>query len=238
MNTLHRGDTHFLYDDSLIDDVSDSALFRHVDNSSSDSHIINNTAQGRGAAVFFKYNHLSLVYKHYQRGGLVARFLHDKCFGIKLKNTRSFREWNLLHQLQILGLPSPVPVAARVIKSGLLYQADMVMKEIENTVTLADLCLKSDVDAAIWENVGQCIKQFHDNNVYHADLNARNILIGKEGGVYLIDFDKGCFRGFNDSWKASNLSRLNRSLLKFVSLNKPFYYAENNWAQLLDGYNR
>lgn len=236
MNMLHSGNMHFLYDPTLIDDVSDTALFEHEESLMLAAQLVKSTAQGRGEAVFFKYKDLSLVYKHYQRGGLVARILHDQYFGIKLETTRAFREWCLLRELQLLDLSSPVPVAARVIRSGLLYRADLVMREIENTATLADLCFKTAVEAETWFNVGQCIKRFHDHDVYHADLNARNILIGKDGMVYLLDFDKGCFRHSNDSWKASNLSRLNRSLVKFQSSDKPFHYKGNNWDQLLSGY--
>ena len=234
--TFHSGNTHFLYDAALVDDVSDTALFEHVNNLSPDSQSMKSTAQGRGTAVFFRHDQLSLVYKHYQRGGLVAKLLHDQYFGITLETTRAFREYRLLHQMQILDLPSPVPVAARVIQSGMLYKADLVMNEIEDTTTLADLCLKSDVENLIWYSVGRCIKQFHDKNVYHADLNARNILLGKAGEAYLIDFDKGCFREPNDSWKASNLSRLNRSLQKFKTTNENFCYTRSNWDRLLDGY--
>lgn len=237
VSSYQNGNIYYLYDASLIDDVSDVALFEHEDNLMSEAQLAKSTAQGRGEAVFFKYKNLSLVYKHYQRGGLVARILHDQYFGIKLETTRAFREWSLLRELQVLDLSSPVPVAARVIRSGLLYRADLVMREIENTATLADLCFKTAVEAETWFNVGQCIKRFHDHDVYHADLNARNILIGKDGMVYLLDFDKGCFRHSHDSWKVSNLSRLNRSLVKIQGSNNPFHYSESNWDQLLSGYN-
>ena len=238
INTCQSGNSHYIYDAALIDDVLDEALFQHENNLSSDNQGFGNTAPGRGDAIFFEYNMLKLVYKHYQRGGLVAKLLHDHYFGLNPDATRAFREWRLLHQMQYLGLPSPVPVAARITKSGFIYKADMVMKEIESVSTLADLCLQTDVDANIWLNVGQCIKRFHDNNVYHADLNARNILVGKDYDVSLIDFDKASIRLSNASWKTSNLSRLNRSLLKFQRLNEIFHFSENNWDQLLEGYNK
>ena len=56
--------------------------------------------------------------------------------------------------------------------------------------------------------------------------------------VSLIDFDKASIRLSNASWKTSNLSRLNRSLLKFQRLNEIFHFSENNWDQLLEGYNK
>lgn len=235
---VHRnGNAYFLHDAALIEDATDMALFDRVDNRSAENQLPRNTAIGRGSAIFFKYNNLSLICKHYQRGGFIAKLLHDHYFGIKPEGSRAFREWRLLDQMQQLGLPAPVPVVARVLKNGLLYKADMIMKEIEGAETLADMCLKSGASDEVWFNVGKCIKQFHDNDVYHADLNARNILVAEEDRVYLIDFDKGCFRESSDSWKASNLSRLNRSLVKFKNLNTVFHYTQDNWNLLLDGYN-
>ena len=118
-----------------------------------------------------------------------------------------------------------------------MYQADLVTKEIERATTLADMCMKAGVEDSTWNNIGRCIRAFHDYNVYHADLNARNILLCEEGEIYLIDFDKSYIRVSGDSWKASNLSRLNRSLMKFKASNDMFHYAENHWDRLLDGYN-
>lgn len=236
---VHRsGNAYFLYDAALIENAADTALFDHVDDRLQENQLTHDTAIGRGSAVYFKYNNLSLVCKHYQRGGLVAKFLHDQYFGIKPEGSRAFREWRLLDQMQGLGLPVPVPVVARALKNGLLYKADMIMKEIEGAQTLADMCLKSGASDEVWRNVGRCIKRFHDNDVYHADLNARNILVTEDNGVYLIDFDKGCFRALSNSWKASNLCRLNRSLKKFKALNDVFHYTLGNWNLLLDGYNK
>lgn len=236
IQSFHLDDTYILYDAGLIEDVSDRSLFQAEMESSSDTEQIQNTAIGRGRAIYFTHQNMSLVLKHYQRGGLIAKLLHDQYFGIKLGNSRSFREWRLLNRCQELGLPSPVPVAARVIRTGLFYRADMIMKEIEHSTTLADLCMASELSADIWKRVGRCIRKFHDKDVYHADLNARNILIDQNSDVFLVDFDKGHFRSMGNSWKTSNLSRLQRSLLKFQSKKPSFHYSDDSWDQLLKGY--
>ena len=43
----------------------------------------------------------------------------------------------------------------------------------------------------LWEPVAAAIVRMHRAGVWHADLNAFNILIGGEGRVWLIDFDRG-----------------------------------------------
>ena len=100
-------------------------------------------------------------------------------------------------------------------------------------------------DALGWQRVGACIRRFHDRGVYHADLNARNILLGNEGAseagkIYLIDFDNGHIRcepnDDGQGWKAANLARLLRSLNKFGRLSPGFHFTEDDWQQLLTGY--
>jgi len=233
---INRGKRHILYDASLIEHPQ-AELFdidraqRHADEQS--------LAEGRGHAVFFKHQGHALVLKHYQRGGKIAALLGDKYIGVDCNRSRSFREWRLLAQMCELELPVPTPVAASCVKHGMFYRADLITWQLNNVVTLADHLLKAECDEAGWNAVGSCIRRFHDASVYHADLNARNILLNPETSkVYLIDFDKGSMRYLGDSWKASNLARLQRSLLKFKSLNEVFHFSQDNWNTLLDGYNK
>jgi 3-deoxy-D-manno-octulosonic acid kinase len=49
--------------------------------------------------------------------------------------------------------------------------------------------------------------------VQHADLNAHNIMLGENGEVWLLDFDRGRLRT-PGSWRGRVLDRLARSLAK------------------------
>jgi len=223
---------HILYDAALIEHP-DEALFCPESRPTADKTV----AVGRGEAQFYQYQGHDLVLKRYLRGGMVARLLADRYFGLKHEHSRAFKEFRLLLQLQRLGLPAPRPVAASAVQSGLFFRAALITLEIPDAETLADRLMSSALDDSGWQQVGRCIRQFHNHNVYHADLNARNILLS-ENKVYLIDFDKGAFRYLGESWKASNLARLKRSLLKFKALNKIFYFEEADWKSLLEGYNK
>ena len=102
---------------------------------------------------------------------------------------------------------------------------------------MADCLLSRALEQDLWWEIGACIRSFHDARIYHADLNARNILLNPQNGnVHLIDFDKGSIRQLGEGWKVSNLARLQRSLNKFKSMNTSFYYDEQSWQALLDGY--
>jgi len=168
---------------------------------------------------------------------MIASLLGDRYFGFNVEHTRSFREFRLLHRLQALELPAPVPVAASAERAGLVFRAALVTKEISGATTLADHLMQTKLDDDLWQAVGSCIRRFHNQDVYHADLNARNILLSSDR-IYLIDFDKGAFRYLGESWKAANLARLKRSLLKFRSLHRNFYFNEEDWKQLLQGYTK
>ncbi len=194
-------------------------------------------AEGRGHAVFFKHQNQDLVLKHYQRGGKMAALLGDRYIGADCMRSRAFREWRLLRQLCDLSLPVPEPVAARCSRSGIFHRADLITARINNVVTLADRLLEDECGQEVWFAIGACVRSFHDAGVYHADLNARNILLNVESkAVFLIDFDKGRLRYLGEAWKAANLARLQRSLLKFKSLNETFHFDRQDWNALLDGY--
>lgn len=195
---------------------------------------------GRANVVYFVSDNRSLVLKHYYRGGAVAKIIRDRYLGFDVENSRAFREWRLLKKMAQLGLPVPQAVAAHVEKSLLSYRADLITEEIKGAKTLADVLSEKSIDVKQWKKIGGCIKSFHKNNIYHADLNARNVLLAGEKSeaseVYLIDFDNSDFRSDSETWKQANLERLKRSLLKFQKKQPGFNFDEENWSAFLDGY--
>jgi tRNA A-37 threonylcarbamoyl transferase component Bud32 len=195
-------------------------------------------AAGRSHAVFFNHQDQALVLKHYQRGGKIAAVMGDKYIGNNCERSRAFREWRLLQAMRELALPVPLPVAAHCERYGLFHRADLVTRQIHDVTPLAEHLLHHRCDQKTWAAIGHCIRRFHDASVYHADLNARNILLNVDTrDIYLIDFDKGAFRYLGDAWKAANVARLQRSLFKIKSLHQSFNFDPADWSALLGGYN-
>ncbi len=196
------------------------------------------TAQGRGTTYFIQGQHQQAqwVLRHYYRGGLIGKLIKDNYFYHTMAKTRAFQEFALLVAMGEKGLPAPQPVACRVIKSGLSYQADLLTSRIENASDLVDILQGRTLDAAQWHAIGQVIAQFHQAGIYHHDLNAHNILIDKENKVWLIDFDRGEVRKNIEGWPQSNVSRLLRSFNKEKNKLPTFYWTPENWQQLLSGY--
>ncbi len=236
--------SYILYDD---DYFSDSAISHpglqlfdadyHANVEQASNAVLQQEAGiGRARVTYFVHNEIAMVLKHYYRGGVVSALIKDRYLGFNIEKSRAFREWRLLKKMCSFDLPVPDAVAAHVKKGLLYYQADLITRKIENTKTLSDVLNAESIRVEQWKKVGVCIQLFHQKNIYHADLNARNILLNKKGEVYLIDFDNSYIRSGSQSWKMSNLARLKRSLLKFKRNESVFHFEEQDWSALLSGY--
>jgi 3-deoxy-D-manno-octulosonic acid kinase len=191
---------------------------------------------GRGHAWFVSHDEGDFVVRHYRRGGAIEALLADRYLWTGIDATRAFREWRLLATLVSDGLPVPRPVAARVLRSGCFYRADLVTRALPGVRSLADRLTDVRLPEADWRNIGGCIRLFHDRGVYHADLNAHNILLDRDGRTYLIDFDKGRIRHRGVGWKTANLARLRRSLEKLADRSPRFCYVDGDFTSLTSGY--
>lgn len=184
-------------------------------------------AGGRGSAWRVQTPAGAAVLRHYRRGGAMARLLGDRYWWQRADLTRPFTEFRLLLQLQALRLPAPEPLAARYRRAGLFYRADLLTRLIADAQTLAERIAARRADAVTMRRVGATVARFHAAGVWHADLNAHNVLlvdVARRASlavhddaalrVYLIDFDRGELRPQAGDWPEHNLARLRRSLLK------------------------
>jgi 3-deoxy-D-manno-octulosonic acid kinase len=201
-----------------------------------EKQLVVGTAGGRGQVLFVNYEQEHWVLRHYHRGGAISLPLRDRYFWTGAEQTRPLLEWRLLAEMHAAGLPVPRPVAARYVRTGLFYRADLLTERIADAQPLSQVVAERIPDAGQWSAIGACIRRFHDAGIYHADLNAHNILLGENPGqVFILDFDRGRRRR-PGRWKKSNLQRLNRSLHKIgLSLSAP-EFEDRLWRKLVDGY--
>lgn len=195
---------------------------------------IEGAARGRGTTWFIRAGDSSFVLRHYRRGGLAAKISKDRYWFSNDSETRAFAEWYLTYHLHRAGLPVPTPIAARYVRSGPFYRADLITQRIENSESLTQALLRGPLPLTQWIAIGRCIRRFHDAGVHHADLNAHNILLTPQQ-VYLIDFDRGTLRK-RGWWADATLVRLYRSLEKVTLLDAPESFTDEDWHGLLAGY--
>jgi 3-deoxy-D-manno-octulosonic acid kinase len=193
------------------------------------------SAHGRGTAWFVSAPNQASetwVLRHYRRGGWAA-IAGDWYAWTGEPRSRAFRELSLLARLHELGLPVPRPVAARVRRWGPAYRADLLTVAVPGATSLAARAAESMPDK-LMSAVGACIRRFHDAGVWHADLNAHNVLIDRAGAIYLIDFDRARVRP-PGGWAERNLARLHRSLTK-IARARDMALDPALWQALLAGY--
>lgn len=195
-------------------------------------------AGGRGGVAVIDTPAGECVLRHYRRGGMAARFLGDRYRWRGAERTRPFAEFRLLAAIVARGLPAPAPVAARYCRHGRFYTADLITRRIPAAHTLAACLADGRLGPPLAEAVGALLACFHREGVWHADLNAHNVLV-TAAGLYLIDFDRGQFRPLADGWRQDNLRRLRRSLLKLgAAAQGEAVFEASLWQPLLRGYER
>lgn len=193
-------------------------------------------ALGRGVTWFFRTEEKECVLRHYYRGGMVGKVLNDHYLCYRYSQSRAYKEFYLLKNLIAKSLPVPKPLAFRVIRSGIFCMNDIITERIRDADSLGKILLDRPVDDAIWTTIGKTIRQFHDQFVYHHDLNVHNIMLDKKDKIWLIDFDQGEIRPHSVDWKTQNMSRLYRSFLKEKSKASKFFWEESNWEKLSESY--
>jgi len=167
---------------------------------------------GRQAAWYVYGVYGDAVLRHYRRGGLMARVNRQMYLWQGVQRTRAFAEWRVLARLHALGLAVPRPLAAGVWRrAGVFYTAAILTQRIPQVRTLAQSLAQADPDP-----IAAAIAAMHQAGVWHADLNAHNILLDAHGKVWLIDFDRARDHGapLAPGLRAANLQRLRRSLEK------------------------
>jgi 3-deoxy-D-manno-octulosonic acid kinase len=228
--TLKSGRAAILYDDALLSHA-DTALFTAAH--WAERGALRQAAAGRGRTLIVAAPGGEWVLRHYHRGGLPARFNRDLYLWTGLEQSRPWREWRLLAELYKEGLPVPQPVAAQVTPLGPFYRGDLITCRIPDSRSLAERFAADGAERLPWAELGRCLHRFHVAGVFHADLNAHNVLLDDAGGIYLIDFDRGVRRAPATAWQEANLGRLSRSLHKLAPSDAAL---GRGWTAFLDAY--
>ena len=220
-----------LYDPDLIPQIQDHWF--QLDYWQSQAAVLGG-APGRGTSCFLQTPAGEAVWRHYHRGGLPGRLIKDRYLWTGLKQTRAWQEMYLTRELLDRGLPVPTPLAARVKRQGLTYQADLMTLRIPAAVPLSDYLLEVDEQRQqqVMQLTAQCVARFHQQGLNHSDLNPRNLLIQpQDNKIWLIDFDRCQLGSPNPNQAASNLARLYRGLRKLDPVRAEAWY-----QQLLSSY--
>lgn len=196
---------------------------------------ITGSASGRGTTLFVRYDEQELILRQYLRGGLPGKVLSNQFLYLGLSSTRAWQEFFLLLDMLRFGLPVPEPVMAGITRNGFIYRNYILIKRIPGAVDLHQRLSQQPLDQAHWYQLGALVKSFHEKQVYHHDLNVRNVMLDKSDNFWLIDFDK-CAIIVGEQWKAKNLARFRRSLVKEQSKTAAYHWQDSDWQHFMQGY--
>jgi 3-deoxy-D-manno-octulosonic acid kinase len=226
------GESAILYDASLVNHIPEAWFDRqHWPG----AHAAPGQSGRRGATLFISCEGRDWVLKHYHRGGLVAHVADDGFTWSGEQRVRSFAEWRVLDRIRAARLPAPRPVAARYVRSGLLYRADLITERIPGVLPLSTRLGTGALGPGAWGQVGACIGRFHRARFFHADLNAHNIQLDERDGVFLLDFAGGRLMPGEGAGRQRNRRWWRRSLDK-IRRDDRARFDGDDWAALLEGY--
>ncbi|GAL22037.1 3-deoxy-D-manno-octulosonic acid kinase [Vibrio maritimus] len=229
MKVIEENNTKYWFDEELLKEpvqkVFDPNYWR------TQGRIIGR-AEGRGTTWFVQTDTLAAALRHYRRGGLFGKLVKDQYWFSGWEQTRCYQEFQLLHTLIDAGVNVPRPIAARAVKTGLYYRADLITEKVYNARDLVAMLEEGPLPSEMYQKIGQEIRKMHDAQVNHTDLNIHNILIDDSNDVWLIDFDK-CHQQNGNDWKQANYDRLKRSFEKEVE-RKGIHYRTDNFMHIQD----
>lgn len=238
MHKVQQDHHYFLIQDNTIDIELQQLFDPHY--WQQQQRIIGN-AKGRGTTWFIHSDDLpigmNLALRHYYRGGLLGKINKEYYYTSNLNHNRGFNELQLLATLKQANLPVPTPFAAHIKKCGCFYTADILTEFLDHSQDLIKYLQHSQLTEQEWRQIGKLLKQLHELQVNHTDLNAHNILWRnqpEQSQFYLIDFDKCGFTN-GDAWKSGNLARLHRSFIKEQKKTN-LHFNDEHWQLILSGY--
>lgn len=186
---------------------------------------------GRSAPLLLPTDPGPSVWRHYQRGGAVAKLFGDRYLWTGLQRTRPWREMQVNWTLYNRGVRVPRPLLARICREGRWYRGDLLTEQIAQAQTLAQRWSGDALTPSDWSRVGVAVAELHQAGCDHADLNAHNLLIDSQQQIWTLDFDRAVLRAPGQGWRQANLQRLQRSLIKVGGQPPPAL-----WQSLLEAY--
>ncbi|HUF65746.1 MAG TPA: lipopolysaccharide kinase InaA family protein [Gemmatimonadaceae bacterium] len=158
-----------------------------------------------------------VVVRHAHRGGVPRRLASD----LFLLRLRPLRELVASFRLRALGVPTPEFIAYVTYSARPFFRYDVATREVADAADLADWLSRTvdpDSRRALIHSAAVLIDRLAEAGAHHSDLNAKNILLARNGDGFdplVIDVDRVRFHVARSPMVMdANLRRLDRSLRK------------------------
>ena len=155
--------------------------------------VANMVSMGRGGIFFLSGSWLPypVVVRQYRHGGL-WRFLSGARFFSQHRFTAELKLHTLIRELDI---STPEPLGVIVVKKepkSIFVNGYYVTRRLSGSVDLSEFLQLTGkaTRLRIAFEIGSCLRKLHDHGIFYTDLHVKNILVGPEGEIFFIDFDK------------------------------------------------
>ena len=178
--------------------------------------------EGRGAVFMLSGKELGLEYdvvvRQYRHGGLLRGLFGDRF----LSEKRFLGEFRIHRRVRELGLPAPEPLGVivvrdRAVRPGL--KGYYATRKLEGVRGLPEYLNRATPERRrlLAAELGTRLRCLHEDGIFYADLQVRNLLVDDSDELFFIDFDKSKrFPGpLSPARRRANLYRFARSMEKY-----------------------
>jgi aminoglycoside phosphotransferase (APT) family kinase protein len=150
-------------------------------------------AGGRGGIRVVEAAGRKLAVRAYRHGGLLRAFTRS----LFLDEKRAVSEGETMAHLVERSVPVAAPFAAVVERVFLFKRLYLVTLFEEGAVSLLEYMNEGTKNerARAMEGLAGLLRQLEQAGVFHRDLHFQNVLVTREGGLMLLDFDRAAKRG-------------------------------------------
>jgi len=143
----------------------------------------------------------------------------------QIRSYRTIHEPQLLHQAKTAGVATPLIYMINV------SEATIIMEYIEGVQVKHHLKEASEVERReICLKIGELIGKLHKENLIHGDLTTSNMIIDRQGKIFLIDF------GLGEKNVELEAKGVDLHLLKRALQSTHFVFWESCFKDVLMGY--
>ena len=149
---------------------------------------------------------------------VIKRFHHRRLlsrFGEMVSSSRARRAYRKAYHLELLGIPTPHPIATATRRSlRYLSRSYLITERVDQARDLHQYLRETGhPDTEVIRHLAQMIAGLHEEGFSHSDLDASNILVDARGQCWLIDPGALRFVQYvSDARATADLRRLQRAV--------------------------
>jgi glycosyltransferase involved in cell wall biosynthesis/tRNA A-37 threonylcarbamoyl transferase component Bud32 len=179
--------------------------------------------EGRGQMRAAQWRGVACWEKRRLRGGLLGSWLPV----VRRPLERVVRGLDAEEKAREAGVAAPVTVFVELRKDrGAGFSVRSMSEVYAGWRDLEAVLGAGEPPSAVPMALGKALRRLHDHGLDHGDLNVKNVLVGPNGEVALVDFDPArSGRPLPLGMRRRRLGRLRRSLLKTKGRTEPWFSA-------------